>query len=201
MKKPAIIYHDKSPFVAYYENVANEKECQELIDLATGRLQPSAVSGYSKKILSNARKSEQAWFDHDFNENVQQVCERIASIVGQPLNHAEKLQVVRYQPGGKFDAHFDSFNVSSKLGRENLLKGGHRIYTAILYLNTVNAGGETFFPDLSLEVSPFQGNLLVFENFNTKTNRLFSLARHGSRSLKAGEKWITTLWFREKPQY
>lgn len=201
MKEPAIIYHAKNPFIAYYENVANQKECQELADLANEKLQPSAVVGYSKEKLSGARKSEQAWLHHKSNENVLQISERIASIVGQSLNHAEKLQVVRYQPGGKFDAHFDAFQYSSKLGRKYLLNGGQRIYTAILYLNTVNAGGETFFPALSFKVSPVQGNLLVFENFNKETNQVYSLARHGSRPLKEGEKWIATLWFREKPQY
>ena len=201
MKEPTSIYHDKNPFIAYYENVANQTECKELTDLAKGKLQPSAVVGYSGAKLSNARKSEQAWLHHNFNENVLQISERIASIVGQSLNYAEKLQIVRYQPGGKFDAHFDTFESSSKQGREYLLKGGQRIYTAILYLNTVNAGGETFFPALSLEVSPIQGNLLVFENFNKETNQVHSLAKHGSRPLKEGEKWIATLWFRGKPQY
>jgi prolyl 4-hydroxylase len=201
MKDPTIIYHEKAPFIAYYENVANQQECKELTDLAKGKLQPSAVLGDSKKKLSSARKSDQAWIHHNFNEKVLQISERIASIVGQPLNHAEKLQIVRYQPGGMFNAHFDTFQSSSKLGREYLLKGGQRIYTALLYLNTVQAGGETFFPALSLDISPTQGNLLVFENFSRETNQVHLLARHGSRPLKEGEKWIATLWFREKPQY
>ncbi|WP_415813813.1 TSUP family transporter [Mesobacillus thioparans] len=89
--------------------------------------------GDSKKSFSSARKSEQAWLHHNTNENVLQISERIASIVEQPLNHAEKLQIVRYQPGGKFNAHFDTFQSSSKLGREYLLKGGQRTYTALLY--------------------------------------------------------------------
>ncbi|WP_442597174.1 2OG-Fe(II) oxygenase [Neobacillus sp. D3-1R] len=201
VKKPSIIYHGKDPFIAYYENVANQIECQQLQDLAKGKLQQSAVIGHSKQILSETRKSEQAWFAHNTNTGVQQICERIATIVGQPLNHAEKLQIVRYQTGGKFDIHFDSFSSTSKLEREYLLKGGQRILTAILYLNTVNAGGETFFPSLSLEVSPTQGSLLVFENCIHSTNQAHPLSMHGSHPLKEGEKWIATLWFREKPQY
>ncbi|WP_079506041.1 prolyl hydroxylase family protein [Mesobacillus jeotgali] len=201
MQEPSFIYHEKAPFIACYENVANQKECKELIDLAKGKLQPSAVVGDSNKKLSSSRKSEQAWIHHNINENVLQISERIASIVGKPLNHAEKLQVVGYQPGGKFNAHFDTFQSSSQLGREYLLKGGQRIYTAILYLNSVKAGGETFFPALSLEISPIQGNLLVFENFSRVTDQVYLIAKHGSRPLIEGEKWIATLWFREKPQY
>lgn len=201
MREPSVIYHDQDPFIAYYENVVSAKECKELTDLAEGKLEKSAVVGYTKRKYSGARKSEQASFEHNFNESIKQICERIASIVGQPLNHADKLQVIRYQPGGKFNAHFDTFSSSSKLGREYLLQGGQRIYTAILYLNTVTAGGETFFPGLSLEVSPVQGSLLVFENVNMETNQIHSLSKHGSHPLKEGEKWIATLWFREKQQY
>lgn len=201
MNKPTIIYHEKNPFIAYFENVASDKECTMLREIANGKLEPSTVVGYSKTEFSNTRKSEQTWLEHSYNENVHQICERIASIVGEPLTHAEKMQIVRYQPGGKFDVHLDTFQSSSNLGREYLLKGGQRLHTAILYLNTVNAGGETFFPDFSLEVSPIQGNLLVFENFNKITNQVYQLAKHGSRLLKEGEKWIATLWFREKPQY
>jgi prolyl 4-hydroxylase len=201
MKEPTIMYHDKSPFIAYYENVVNEEECKELIDLAKGKLKPSAVVGDSKKSFSSARKSEHAWLHHNINENVLHISERIASIVGQPLNYAEKLQIVRYQPGGKFNTHLDTFQSSGKLGREYLLKGGQRTYTALLYLNSVDAGGETFFPAFSLDITPIQGNLLVFESFSKETNQVHLLSKHGSRPLIDGEKWIATLWFREKPQY
>jgi hypothetical protein len=200
MPEPSIIYRE-NPFIASYEKVVNQEECQQLIDLAIQKLQPSSVAGHSKVEISKTRKSDQAWIPHNFNKSVQQITERIAAIVGQPLNHAEQLQIARYQVGGKFDAHFDTFDASTHLGKTYLSKGGQRLYTALLYLNSVTAGGETFFPSLSFDVKPTQGNLLVFENCKKKSNRPHPLSMHGSRLLKEGEKWIATLWFREKPQY
>lgn len=197
MKPPSVIYHDGNPLIACYAQVASQEECQQLIHLAKKKLQPSAVVGNAALTISEVRKSDQAHFEHYSNADVQQICERIAAIVGQPLNHAEQLQIVRYQVGGKFDVHFDSFNLSTKLGKEFYSRGGQRIITAILYLNTVSTGGETFFPELSLEIAPSQGNLLVFENCRKETNQAHPLSKHGSRPIKEGEKWIATLWFRE----
>jgi prolyl 4-hydroxylase len=95
----------------------------------------------------------------------------------------------------------DTFSPSTQLGRQYLANGGQRILTALLYLNTVQGeGGETFFPSLKFEVAPSQGNLLVFENCYKNTNQPHPLSLHGSHPLRAGEKWIATLWFREKPR-
>ncbi|WP_070120072.1 prolyl hydroxylase family protein [Bacillus marinisedimentorum] len=201
MKKPSIVYHDHNPFIGCYKQVVSKKECQKLIDLAEQKLQPSAIVGQSKTEISPARKSDQAQFRYDCNAIVQKVADRIASIAGQPLNHAEDLRVIRYQAGGKFDEHFDAFDSSARLGKKHITKGGQRILTALLYLNTVHAGGETFFPALSLNVPPSQGDLLVFENCRKGTTVPHPLSRHGSHPLKSGEKWISTLWFREKRQY
>ncbi|WP_226536841.1 prolyl hydroxylase family protein [Fictibacillus halophilus] len=195
MKEPSIVY-SKSPFIASYDNVLSQEECQILMDLAKANLQPSTVVGGT-----NTRKSDTAWLPHSLNEHVQLITNRIASIAGQPLSHAEQLQIVRYQVGGRFDAHLDTFSPSTPLGRKYLENGGQRILTALLYLNTVRgAGGETFFPSLNFEVAPSQGNLLVFEDCYKNTNQPHPLSLHGSHPLRAGEKWIATLWFREKPR-
>ncbi len=201
MKKPSIVYHEHNPFIGCYKQVVSKKECQQLINLAEQKLQPSAIVGQSKTKISPARKSDQAQFRHDSNAIVKQVTDLIASIAGQPLNHAEDLRVIRYRVSGKFDAHFDSFDSSTRLGKEHITKGGQRILTALLYLNTVHAGGETFFPALSLDVLPSQGDLLIFENCRKGTIAPHPLSKHGSRPLKDGEKWISTLWFRDRRQY
>lgn len=199
--KPLTILHEKDPVIAYYNQVASPEECQELIDLAKENLKPSNVIGPTELKLSESRKSDNTWLDHHQSKTVIQVTERIASIVGRPLHYAEMLQVARYQVGGKFDAHFDAYFPSTEPGKAYLFEGGQRILTALLYLNTVKEGGETCFPELSLEVSPNQGNLLVFENTIKETNEAHPLSIHAARPVKEGEKWIATLWFREKPQY
>ena len=60
--------------------------------------------------------------------------------------NGEDIQVLRYEPGQKYDPHFDYFT-----DKVNIARGGHRIATVLMYLTDVAKGGETVFP--SAEVS------------------------------------------------
>jgi prolyl 4-hydroxylase len=55
--------------------------------------------------------------------------------------NAESMQVLHYEIGEKYDAHFDYFH-----DKNNLKLGGHRIATVLMYLSDVKKGGETVFP-------------------------------------------------------
>ncbi|MGG3449164.1 prolyl hydroxylase family protein [Domibacillus aminovorans] len=200
MKKPAIVLCD-DPFIACYEQVVTEIECLQLRELARNQLKPATIIGPSGLQVSNFRISDSTWFSHDSYEIVRQVSERMASIIGKPLHHAEKLQIARYKVGGKFGEHLDCYDPLSKAGKHYIDQNGQRLYTALLYLNTVKEGGETFFSELNVHVTPSEGTLLIFENCKKNTNESNPLSRHGARPVNEGEKWIATLWFCEKPQY
>ncbi|KEK26449.1 prolyl hydroxylase family protein [Bacillus gaemokensis] len=195
MKEQPIVLHAE-PFVAQYEQIITPAECRELIELAKQHIQPAQFFGHTGE-----RKSDFTWLPHYSYGIVSRVSERIASIMTLPLNHAEPLQAARYEVGGKFDAHMDCYNTGTEYGRERVEHGGQRIYTAILYLNVVEAGGETVFPSLNLTVTPSEGKLLIFENCKRGTNEPHPLSMHEGCAVHEGEKWIATLWFREKPQY
>ncbi|MFT9847786.1 prolyl hydroxylase family protein [Aneurinibacillus sp. REN35] len=199
MPELSVIYHD-DPFIAYYEQVATPIECRRLIQLAKSKLRPATVIKESGLEVSEARLSEHTWFPHH-SWLVREIAERMASLVKKPLTHAEQLQIARYQVGGKFEAHFDCYDLSTKPGRMYFEQGGQRLCTAILYLNTVGAGGETCFPGLDLQITPKEGDLLLFENCKKGTNEAHPLSLHEGRAVNEGEKWIATLWFREKNQY
>jgi hypothetical protein len=55
--------------------------------------------------------------------------------------NAEPIQVLRYEIGQKYDAHFDYFRDTV-----NLRFGGQRVATVLMYLTDVKRGGETVFP-------------------------------------------------------
>lgn len=55
--------------------------------------------------------------------------------------NGEDMQVLRYEYGQKYDPHFDYFT-----DKVNILRGGHRIATVLMYLSNVGKGGETVFP-------------------------------------------------------
>lgn len=56
--------------------------------------------------------------------------------------NGEDIQVLRYEHGQKYDAHFDYFH-----DKVNIVRGGHRIATVLMYLSNVTKGGETVFPN------------------------------------------------------
>ncbi|CAI5511305.1 unnamed protein product [Closterium sp. Naga37s-1] len=55
--------------------------------------------------------------------------------------HGEAIQILKYEIGQKYDAHFDYF-----FDAVNTQMGGHRVATVLMYLTTVEEGGETVFP-------------------------------------------------------
>ncbi|WP_459499201.1 prolyl hydroxylase family protein [Bacillus sp. C1] len=195
MREIPTILHEE-PFVAQYEEIMTRAECQELIELAKQHIQSAQSFGHTGE-----RNSDFTWLPHYSHGIVTQASERIASIMGLSLNHAEPLQAARYEVDGKFLAHLDCYNTGIEYGRNQVEQGGQRIYTAILYLNKVDKGGETFFPSLDITITPSEGKLLVFENCKRGTNEPHPLSLHEGCAVQEGEKWIATLWFREKPQY
>ena len=52
-------------------------------------------------------------------------------------------QILRYTRGQKYEAHHDYFN-----DPVNKQQGGHRYATVLMYLNDVQKGGETAFPEV-----------------------------------------------------
>ncbi|MDQ0417424.1 prolyl 4-hydroxylase [Croceifilum oryzae] len=185
------------PYVVVHEEIFSQEECQHIINVGQGVLAPAQTQGG----MSDTRISDTAWLNHYTDHLILSFCERIANLVGRPLSHAEALQVARYGVGGKFEPHIDCYDTNSEGGNYFFSIAGQRICTAILYLNDTLKGGETYFPDLNLDIKPKTGNLLIFDNCYTDTINAHPLSIHGSRVLEEGEKWITTLWFTERPHY
>jgi len=61
------------------------------------------------------------------------------------------MQIQRYERGQKYEPHFDYFNV-----KINQVLGGHRYATVLMYLSTVDKGGETVFPNAKVPQTPFR---------------------------------------------
>ena len=110
---------------------------QELIALARPLLTPSEdisnVTGF--------RVSESTWIprEEERKEPLRSLLLRMHNVLGLPPDHGEKLQVVRYGRGGRYNLHPDS--VPSK--------GAPRTHTLLAYLSTPSAGGDTIFPHVA----------------------------------------------------
>ncbi len=78
------------------------------------------------------------------------------------MNHGEGLQILRYRPGAEYKPHNDYFDPAHSGTARILERGGQRVATLVMYLNTPDGGGATTFPDVGLEVAPVRGNAVFF---------------------------------------
>lgn len=185
------------PLIHEYPNFLTLEECDIIIKCSNLLLQDSTITGQKKGIKSSNRISKNCWLNHNHNSMIQNICERISSIVNYPLSHAEKMQVIYYPEGGKYDAHYDGWNYDGSEKTRRLMKyGGQRIMSVLCYLNTPIEGGETYFPKKKINVKAEKGKCLIFSNCYKDTIIKHDDSYHQSCEVKKGEKWVFTLMFR-----
>jgi prolyl 4-hydroxylase len=186
------------PRVVVFGGLLRPEECEELIALARARVKRSSVvhteSGNDE--IHEARTSEGTYFNRGANALCQRIEARIAALLDWPVENGEGLQVLRYGVGAEYRPHFDYFD-PGKPGMQSILKrGGQRVGSVVMYLNTPRIGGATIFPDGKIEVGAIQGNA-VFFSYDRPHPMTRSL--HGGAPVIEGEKWVATKWLREEP--
>lgn len=181
--------------IQIFDDFLNPQECRILKVLAEREgLMDSVVSGQKEGYQSKGRVSQQCWLSHNICRSI---CERISDRVGLPLSMAENLQVLRYPSGGRYNQHYDSFALDGSEKSQRLTKAGQRVKTALVYLNAVEAGGQTEFPRLDRIVEPMMGRLVVWSNVYTDTIYRHPDSLHAGLPVLSGEKWVANLWFRQ----
>jgi predicted 2-oxoglutarate/Fe(II)-dependent dioxygenase YbiX len=174
------------PQPTVYHDFITPEERKYIIEQSEKELKPSVVSE-DRYIDDSVRKSETAWLDRD-DPIVRNVMERCIEYTDRPLANCEKLQVLKYKPGGFYKPHQDAFENGSNM----------RMYTFILALNDDYEGGDTIFPNLGKEYKLRAGDALFFDTLDNY-DMMTSKALHGGKPVKSGEKWICNLWVRKYP--
>jgi len=187
------------PDIVVLDNFMSDAECDKLRELSKGSLTKSEVvdDTTGDGVEHQDRTSKGTYFTIAENTLVKTIETRISEITGIPTSHGEGIQILNYANGGEYKPHFDYFP-DNEGGRANMSSGGQRIITVIMYLNDVEAGGATIFPEINLNIYPKKGSALYFSYFNA-AGQTDSLTLHGGAPVIQGEKWIATKWLREKP--
>lgn len=171
-------------------------ECEALRADANSRLARSetveTLSGGSE--VNVARTSQGMFFQRGETELCQRIEARIAALVNWPVENGEGIQVLRYSPGAEYKPHYDYFDPSQPGTAAILKRGGQRVGTVVMYLNTPEQGGATIFPDVGLDVHAIEGNAVFFAYGLPDPS---SLTLHGGAPVVQGEKWVATKWMRE----
>lgn len=146
---PNLEWHvlSQDPYVVAMDDFISSAEAEQLIELASdGRLKEAMVKGVqgntaTSNLESEVRSGKTAFLkapEENSNPLLQHIIKRIHRLTYIPQQNGES-QVANYKVGQKFTFHRDSSNDFSDMNNQ-------RLATFIVYLNDVEAGGETIFP-------------------------------------------------------
>ena len=176
-------------------NIITEDEAKYIIYNASSEFNDSSILG--QIVDHNVRKSKTAWLHKNDDSVILTIMLRIANIVNLPLENAESLQVVRYEPDGYYKEHHDSCCDNTKICNDFIKRGGQRIKTVLIYLNDDFEEGSTYFPLLNKKYKPPKYSAIIFNPLAKNSNKCHPLALHAGLPVKSGIKYIANLWFRE----
>ena len=153
------------PVIALLDGLFSDEECDELIRLSRVKLQRSTivdpVTGQHQVI--DDRSSFGTFFTLNENAFIAKLDTRIAEVMHWSIENGEGLQILNYKVGGEYKTHFDYFPPEDQGSAAHIAKGGQRVSTLVIYLNDVEQGGETIFPNMQLSVVPKKGSAVYFE--------------------------------------
>jgi len=195
----SVVSRTATPDIVVLDHVLSNDECDELIALSLPKLSRSTTidRATGREEVIPDRSSEGTYFMRGENPLVTRIEQRLAKLTATPVENAEGLQILHYGVGAQYKPHFDFFEPEYAGSLAHLEKGGQRINTTILYLNDVEEGGETIFPEIALSVSARKGAAVYF-SYYLPDGVLDRLTLHGGAPVKRGHKWIATRWVRER---
>lgn len=179
----------KDPPMTVVPNFFTDVECDHLLDLVEGCWNPSMVGQatysteeqYSKgdleNMLSETRTSWSCMIRYAQTSIVERLEYRLACLANMPLDHLERMNLVRYAPGELFNEHHD---------------GKFRPITIFVYLNDLpqdDVAGDTFFPFLGLSFRPRRGTAVMWSNClqdGREDSRMLHAGRAPQYSIKYG---------------
>jgi len=177
-------------------NFLSPEERKYILDYAESRFEDSrVVTGMDNAV----RKSQTAWIERD-DPVVKAVIERVCRLSNIPFQNAEKMQVVKYGPGGYYNAHFDASCDDTPESIDFEKNGGQRVLTVLCYLNDDFEDGATHFPNLKKDYKiPMDGALLFYSLQTPESgNQCHPLSLHAGMPVSRGEKYICNIWIRER---
>ena len=121
---------------------------------------------------------------------------RMSEVLGIDNGYAETMQGQRYFVGQEFKPHHDFFHPGQEYWEREKLAGGQRTWTAMIFLNQPEAGGNTEFPELGFGVRPQAGRMLIWNNIKPDGS-LNHKTLHTGTQVTAGVKHIITKWYRQ----
>ena len=195
-RQVTVLLNLRNPRVVVFGGLLSDAECDALVADAQPRMTRSetVVNSTGGNEVNPSRTSEGMFFGRGESVLCSTIEARIAALLRWPVVNGEGLQILHYRPGAEYKPHHDYFDPAQPGMAAVLKRGGQRVATLVMYLNTPTRGGGTTFPDVALEVAPIKGNAVFFsyDRPHPSTRTL-----HGGAPVLEGDKWVATKWLRE----
>ena len=191
---PLVIPVDAPGLQLYvYQGFLNAADCNMLIEKIDAEAVPSTLyKGNDQKDFRTSYSCHLSRWDSD----VARIEARMSDVLGIENDFAETMQGQRYQVGQQFKAHHDFFHPSQNYWEQEGPAGGQRTWTAMIFLNEPEEGGETEFPNIGIGVRPQSGMMLIWNNMLLDGHMNYK-SLHTGTPVKAGTKHIITKWYRQ----
>lgn len=186
------VLNDKMPYMAIVHEIITDKEIMAVKNFASEHLQRGTVTTIKGQRASDNKISQTTLLPTTFtNKHLLRFQRRLLGLTSLNFRSFERIQVANYGVGGFYNLHLDFLFPRI---RENFTDTtNNRLITITTYLNDVENGGTTVFPDLGLRSQPKKGNALMFYNlFRNGTGN--TLTKHASCPILYGDKWIANQW-------
>ena len=177
------ILSKKSPYLIKVNNFLSEYECDYLIKKETNNM----LKSKSERKIFNNRISESSIINYS-NNILDNINKRLEDLINFPINQSENYEIIKYNIGGHYGYHFDLL-MFNKFKNYN-----QRVISVIIYLNTVDSGGETHYYKPKIIIKPVKGTAVICYNCYDTGYPDFSTL-HSGFSVINGEKWILTKFF------
>jgi len=187
-----------SPRIEVIDDFATAEECAQIIELARGDMGNASIRNSEGEIVENnlRRTANVGWVYTDQTPMVRSMVQRAAKVAGLPAKNCERIQVVHYEPGGKYTPHLDTYKPDPS--NAHYRQAGQRLKTGLLYLHEPGKGGATSFPKAKAKVKPKVGRLALFDLVEPGTAEPDPNAVHAGTPVWSGEKWVCNFWFCER---
>lgn len=141
------------------------------------------------------RTSTNAWCQNEcYNDPIaKRVMERVENITGIAETNSEWLQLLRYEKGQHYNRHHDL------IGHQAQRQCGVRIFTLYFYLDDVEEGGGTNFPELNLTVTPKRGRAVLWPSvYDHDPNIADPRTEHAAMPVIKGVKYGANAWIHQR---
>jgi hypothetical protein len=194
----AIQRHCESPEIATCDTLLSDEECRYLIYSGARFIERSQVvhPETGQPLEFEVRTSQDMTFVPRADEaGIRILQHRMGDMAGFALANCEPLTLLHYGIGDQYRPHRDYFNPSAP---SLAMPGGQRHSTVCVYLNDVQEGGDTIFPDVGVTVRPKRGRAVMFRNLHADGSA-DSHSLHAGLPVIAGDKWLASCWIRVRP--